>query len=330
MKDFRIRAAATLLVVRAVEARGIAPAVLFREAGVAPVSGDTQAWVSLARHFAVWRAAMSLLQDPGFPIDVGRSVTLEAFDVAGYAALSAPDLAGVADVLERYSRIYTNAGGTLRERDTDGVWLIMPPSGPLPLAARAATEGVLAQQVQIARLASGVQLVPLAVEFRHRAPRDLRAHETFFGVTPRFERPRARWLVAHADLGRATVKADPALHRVLVRHADAALASLPKKPSTALAVRHAIAGSLPSGATLESVAKQLVISSRTLRRRLTDEGETFRGLLDEVRHEFAARYLQEDRLSLPEVALLLGFSDDRAFRRAYKRWTGHAPRGGPA
>jgi AraC-like DNA-binding protein len=77
---------------------------------------------------------------------------------------------------------------------------------------------------------------------------------------------------------------------------------------------------------LSESARRLGLSARTLQRRLAGEGASFEQLVDAVRSELAARYLEDRRLSLNDVAFLLGYSDVGAFHRAHKRWTGKTPR----
>jgi AraC-like DNA-binding protein len=74
------------------------------------------------------------------------------------------------------------------------------------------------------------------------------------------------------------------------------------------------------------VAQQLGMSSRSLTRHLADEGTTFGEILEQVRQRLAARYLADDRMSVQQIAWLLGYSEVAAFNHAYKRWTGTAPR----
>jgi AraC-like DNA-binding protein len=62
-----------------------------------------------------------------------------------------------------------------------------------------------------------------------------------------------------------------------------------------------------------------------VQRWLRDEGTTHRHVLDEVRKELASRYLASRKLSLPEIACLLGFNEESGFSRTYKRWTGESP-----
>jgi AraC-like DNA-binding protein len=76
----------------------------------------------------------------------------------------------------------------------------------------------------------------------------------------------------------------------------------------------------------DDIAKALGISARTLRRHLDAEGETFRGVIDRLRRDRADELLARG-MAVKEVAFALGFSEPSAFSRAYKRWTGKAPKG---
>jgi AraC-like DNA-binding protein len=68
------------------------------------------------------------------------------------------------------------------------------------------------------------------------------------------------------------------------------------------------------------------MSTRTLSRRLQEEGSSHQKLLDELRHSLAVRYLDDDRRTIAEVSFMLGFADPSAFSRAFKRWSGQSPR----
>ena len=88
----------------------------------------------------------------------------------------------------------------------------------------------------------------------------------------------------------------------------------------------AIIDMLPSGGLAdEKIAEQLNMSARSLQRRLKAAGSTFRTLLEAVRKDLAATYVRDPDIELVEVAFLLGFSDQSAFSRAFKRWTGCPP-----
>lgn len=77
--------------------------------------------------------------------------------------------------------------------------------------------------------------------------------------------------------------------------------------------------------TLEDIAKELSCSTRTLQRKLHEEGTSFREMLEDTRRELALSYLGKVRLSPKEVSFMLGFSEPSTFYRAFRRWTGHTP-----
>ncbi|MFC7618227.1 helix-turn-helix transcriptional regulator [Actinokineospora soli] len=77
---------------------------------------------------------------------------------------------------------------------------------------------------------------------------------------------------------------------------------------------------------IEEVAEHLHLSSRTLRRKLADEGHTFRGLVDEVRRTLAEDLLTAGDLSVEQIAHRLGYNATPAFTAAFTRWTTMSPR----
>jgi AraC-like DNA-binding protein len=129
-----------------------------------------------------------------------------------------------------------------------------------------------------------------------------------------------------AELETPCVRADPALLAVLDRYAAERVERAPRSDSVADRGRAALAEELragePSAATL---AARLKMSVRTLNRSLGAEGTSYRRILDQLRRELAIHHLADDRLTIAEVAFLLGFSELSAFYRAFKRWTGRTP-----
>jgi AraC-like DNA-binding protein len=91
-------------------------------------------------------------------------------------------------------------------------------------------------------------------------------------------------------------------------------------------VREAVARLLTQGeVSIEQIASDLHVSSRTLHRRLAGLGLNFRRLREDTRRRLAIDHLNDPRLTLAEVAWLLGYSEHSAFTRAFRRWTGESP-----
>ena len=78
--------------------------------------------------------------------------------------------------------------------------------------------------------------------------------------------------------------------------------------------------------SMDAIASKLGLGRQTLFRKLKAEGTTFEKVLDELRHQMALNYLGGKKVSVNETAYLVGFSEPAAFSRAFKRWTGTAPR----
>ena len=119
---------------------------------------------------------------------------------------------------------------------------------------------------------------------------------------------------------------DNQLLKILERHCRQILGARPKADDFVFEVRQLIATLLPSGQSkIDAVAQELGMSSRTLTRRLAEDGLTYKGLSDEVRRKLALQYLKDRRIGLKKVAYLLGYSEVSAFYHAFHRWTGSSP-----
>jgi len=116
---------------------------------------------------------------------------------------------------------------------------------------------------------------------------------------------------------------DPALFKRLSAELSRLKRSIPISERT----RHMIYREMHEGCiNQEHIARQLGVSSRTLRRRLSEQGWSFQALLDECRMQFASHeFRTRRRISLSDVALRLGYSEHSTFSRAFSRWAGMAP-----
>ncbi|WP_345778437.1 AraC family transcriptional regulator [Dyella sp. 2HG41-7] len=90
--------------------------------------------------------------------------------------------------------------------------------------------------------------------------------------------------------------------------------------------RPALLELLPGGQPgIGAVATRLAMSSRTLQRRLEEEGDNFRSVVNRTREDLAKHYLTQTKLSASEIGFLLGFEDPNSFFRAFNDWTGKTP-----
>ncbi|MEU6084746.1 AraC family transcriptional regulator [Streptomyces sp. NPDC047108] len=178
----------------------------------------------------------------------------------------------------------------------------------------------------------GRRIPLLRAEFAHPAPAGPHRaeYDLLFGCPVRFRAERtaaavdARWLAA-------PVVQDESSLRELLRRAPAALLSRHDYGTTVTEqVRRVLVPALRGGGPARlpeaaEVAARLAVSPSTLRRRLHQEATSFQQLKDLVRRDAAIAALASGREPIAELAARLGFSEDTAFHRAFRRWTGTTP-----
>jgi AraC-like DNA-binding protein len=122
--------------------------------------------------------------------------------------------------------------------------------------------------------------------------------------------------------------ADPYLNELLIEYAEEALSRRKaSRGSLRPDLENAIALLLPHGkAHADEISRKLGMSQRTLARRLSEEGLTFAGVLEELKLHLAKRYLQDEDLPISEIGWLLGYREASGFTHAFHRWFGKTPR----
>ena len=187
-----------------------------------------------------------------------------------------------------------------------------------------ANEAALAAATSLLRHVTEGPVRPLEATFRHAGAAE--AARQYFECPVRFGVDRDALHFDDETLAQKTRLGDDGLSAFLLdqleremreRHADSSLESHIHR-----AVVDALCDGPPSCA---QIAGRLGLSERTLRRRLTDEGLTFSAVVDRARREVAESLLNLPDHTLAEVAYLTGFSDQTAFQRAFKRWSGKTP-----
>lgn len=290
--------------------------------------GATELRVPAARVVELWEAVAREARDPALPVGVAQRVRVDAYDVYGLALITSRD---VRAALARAARYFVLAGNTGRLRFVEGERgarvVHERPGSPPRLGVRLGVECVLAQALHFLRAATGRRVVPRAVSIAHAAPASVSAHADFFGVAPRFGAARNELVLDREVLAIELPRVDGALSAFFERHAERMLGALGDgEPAAATAVREVLASeAFEAPPDVEAVARRLGLGARTLRRRLADEGESFRALRDRALRDRAIELLARPALPLVDVAMLLGFSDQTAFQRAFKRWTAATP-----
>jgi AraC-like DNA-binding protein len=165
----------------------------------------------------------------------------------------------------------------------------------------------------------------LRVSFEHAAPAHVREYSRVLGDAPTFDAPGCSMEFDASLLDVAQPHFNQRLSEAVHVEARCALAQVGGQQRCSARVREQLADAWPDVPTMDDIAPKLGMSSRTLRRRLEQEGTAFPTLVAEAQRTRALRLLRDPHASVKEVAYALGFATPSAFHRAFKRWTGSSP-----
>jgi AraC-like DNA-binding protein len=250
-----------------------------------------------------------------------------------------PETAGVIHELMPFTRTVQSAlyalrshlhlhdrGGALVVTEQPGAlvelaYIVFRPNTP---GAWQIGDGALAIMLLLLRDLCGSTWRPAEVRIARRQPDDTRPYRQFYKAPISFNAPRFALIVPASLLDRqlpgADARAEAAIRAVI---ADAE-ATMPL--SLTLQVRRVVGAMLVGFApSFAQIASALLMSPRTLRRRLADEGTTLTAIVDETRTELARQLIVQTRMPIHEIAQTLHYTKPGAFSRAYKTWTGIAP-----
>jgi AraC-like DNA-binding protein len=280
--------------------------------------------VSTEEFFALHRGIAGASNDPSFGLKLGTEERVERYDPVKLAALSARSFRDAVERLSRYKQLTCpeeiRLVGRGNECAVQFVWLLAHEQEP-PLLVDVCFAWIIA----IAHRGIGRPLSPKRVEFQ-RAPEHRQMYERHFRSSVKFKADQNALVFSKADMELPFVTHNADLLATVAPQLEAELSEqLAHKTFTEQAkgiLKQLLAGQRPG---IEDLARELHLSTRTLQRRLTEQGITFQRLLDEARRELARHYLLHSSRELNETAYLLGYEDANSFFRAFHHWEGTSP-----
>jgi AraC-like DNA-binding protein len=277
---------------------------------------------------ALWAKAYELSGDPVLSLHAAEACPLGAYKVIDFMASCARTVGEAFGCAARYFKLVNTAVRLSIDEAGEPVTFDVAGEGTGPAGvSRAYAEYCFAAFVLHVRAATGVEFAVQRVTFSHLRPPDVSEHERIFGCPVRFGEERNRLHLDRAAWDAPAAGGHQGVLGVLIEHADLLLSRLPSGPGLVERARRAVGERLRGGdPSLESVARELGMSERSLQRHLREHGYTFNALADEVREGMARLYLEQPDMALAEIGYLLGFADQSTFHRAFKRWTGRTPK----
>jgi AraC-like DNA-binding protein len=289
--------------------------------------GNADRLISRVRFNEALDAAIELTGDPFVGLHAGEHIRPTHYGVLGYVMMTCETPRQVIDRHRRWHQLV--AGGETVEYEVEGnlLWL----RGSLPqaehLLTRPGVECNMASVISFARWIASPQLNPAEVCFPYPAPLDLVEYRRVFRCPMRFEAQGFALAVANSLLDMPLPQSDPDLRQMMEAKASRQAAELGLEDDVFLGQLRKVLASqfahvIPD---MDTAATAMNISARTLQRRLTERDTNFKRVLDDTRRDLAISYVRDPQLSLVDIAFLLGFSEQSALNRAFRRWTQKTP-----
>ncbi|RZS42905.1 AraC family transcriptional regulator [Limnobacter thiooxidans] len=262
----------------------------------------------------------------GFFIKLGERIPLTAHGNLGVAFLVSPNIRTILQMLQRFTAIaipWVNI--QLDESPHQATINIQISAGSADFKAALVESIVIHIAHHLCNLLPSGHL-PCALEFQHSQPEYVEDFYHHVAGEVRFNAARNCVVYPMAVLSVPVKTADRLNQGVLEQQCAEELRLLQKQTSQAQLVRGLIVQNLSASPTIQWVARQMSTSERSLRRRLQEEGESFRNLLAQVRHEEACRHLRETDWRIERIAKQLGYSETASFSLAFREVAGVSPR----
>jgi AraC-like DNA-binding protein len=319
-------AAYAFAIATALEQRGVDPQRIFDACDV-PLQTTTDPMLRLTNKeiSKLFKASVEATSDPAFGLLVGESMHPGNLHALGYALMASISLRDFCQRLQNYYTIVSQSAQIRTEETADEFLLITKVVAPD--ICWETHDAYNALMVRFIRFIYSPAFSPMRIELMRPEPqRNVQEYRDYFKCEICFDSPEVVIVISPDILDTPL----PGASRELAHMHDQTTMQYLKrteKQDIINRVRTMIVEELSSSAiTKQRVADKLCMSSRSLQMKLAAKDTSFQEILDSTRHSLALGYLEQSAISVTEAAYLLGFSDVSNFTRAFKRWTGKAPR----
>ncbi len=321
--DVSVLSVTARAMLQVLEGEGAPAESLLAEAGLRRADlADPDVRIPASAADRLWQAAYRHGSDPALALHVATAIPAGTYRIFHYLAANSLRVGdALAQVADCFAVIDPRVILEVVETDDVALQMHIPALGAVP---RPAAEYTLAALLLQTRESCGVDFSPAGVDFSFDEPDDARAHRRVFGPV-RYGQPVTALRFSTQTWARPIPAADPVLGAMLSAHARQVTEAVPTLSPLRTRLAELIAERLRPLPTQAACARKLGMSGRTLQRRLVEQDTSFRAELDRVREGRARMMLVDRGLSLSEIGWMLGFSDQSAFTRAFRRWTGVPP-----
>ena len=282
--------------------------------------------ISAVRQAEFLNYAAEARNDSAFGFHLAEHTDPRDAGILFYVASGAQNLNEALTLFARYFRIVNEAVRLNLTRSPESLTVEVNFVGLPRHSVRQNAEFGISVLLKALRLIADRNVRPSWAAFAHARNSNLQEFGRFYGCPVEFGASSDLLQFSNESLA-IPLTGDAKLLKALRPFVDMAA----KERNTAAgtlraAVENEVEKLLPHGkAQKETVAKAVAMSTRTLSRRLADEGTTYEGVVDQLRRSLALQYVKEPSMSVSQIAWLLGYEGSTSFNHAFSRWTGRSP-----
>jgi AraC-like DNA-binding protein len=164
-----------------------------------------------------------------------------------------------------------------------------------------------------------------ALRFSFNKPKHHQRYEDFFGCPISYGNQYNEFVCSDEKFALNTPRGNPFAMPLLLSQCDMVLSSVVTKNEFLITINKWIAANMHKELCAENLASDLYLTPRTLRRKLSEQGTSFSGIVKELRCSAAKKLITETQLTIEDIGCSIGFNDASNFRAAFKKWTGQTP-----
>lgn len=283
-------------------------------------------FISLERYCNALEGAAFSTGNEHFGLDFGHHITVDALGVLGYHFVTSHNLHVALKNIEKFFPIFQK--NSVLQLSVEGNYCILEYKvlNDKLLAHRHDSELTLALINNLIHSSISSQWQPIAVHFNHAMISNSLYHQEIFKCPVFFKKSRNAIVFPKELLCLNLSGNNHVLNTITLNSLQELYKKQDTRESLIDEIKNRIRSLLPNySSTLESVSDLMNFSPRTLQRHIAEEGSTFKLLVENVRQELALHYLDDEKLSISEIAYLLGYSEVSAFTRAFTRWKKISP-----
>lgn len=292
---------------------------------------QTELSLDLEQGHQVWEQALKLTQDQHLGLHIGEQTNPSIVGLVGHLMQTSPNLHTAFEHLQKFSKIVTDVFFYEIQRLDKECKIIYTPISfwqiNYPKTAIQAVEQAMSGSLHVCKLLTGKSLCPIRINFTQKCPKNTNEYQRVLKGNLFFEQKENSLIFKVSDFNLPVIGYNQFLMQTFEQLLQELLQKIQNQERTENKVKKTILQHFKQQIPqLDQISAHLHMTNRSLQRKLKEEGTNFQEISEEIRKVLAIDLIRYKQFNINEIAYMLGYTEASTFRRAFKRWTGKAPK----